>query len=202
MFASKLPDEIPLINDNELADPNRTYDIFSNNYFNLFNKYFPLTRMSKKSVKDKPHITSGIKVSIKYRDKLFKKSKENPSDVNRAAYNRFKNITTKTIRNAEKMYYKKLISSHNNNTINLWKIFGKILNKKKVKHKNINSLLINDVKTTEPQVITDSFNNFFCEIGERLANNFSNQNNYAYKKFLKDPAPNQSFCKTLMLQKL
>ena len=122
---------MPLINDNELADPNRTYDIFSNNYFNLFNKYFPLTRMSKKSVKDKPHITSGIKVSIKYRDKLFKKSKENPSDVNRAAYNRFKNITTKTIRNAEKMYYKKLISSHNNNTINLWKIFGKILNKKK-----------------------------------------------------------------------
>ena len=156
----------------------------------------------KKSVKDKPHITSGIKVSIKYRDKLFKKSKENPSDVNRAAYNRFKNITTKTIRNAEKMYYKKLISSHNNNTINLWKIFGKILNKKKVKHKNINSLLINDVKTTEPQVITDSFNNFFCEIGERLANNFSNQNNSDYKKFLRDPAPNQSFCKKLMLQKL
>ena len=193
MFASKLPDEIPLINDNELADPNRTYDIFSNNYFNLFNKYFPLTRMSKKSVKDKPHITSGIKVSIKYRDKLFKKSKENPSDVNRAAYNRFKNITTKTIRNAEKMYYKKLISSHNNNTINLWKIFGKILNKKKVKHKNINSLLINDVKTTEPQVITDSFNNFFCEIGERLANNFSNQNNSDFKKFLRDPAPQSIF---------
>ena len=64
---------------------------------------------------------------------------------------------------------------------------------KKVKHKNINSLLINDVKTTEPQVITDSFNNFFCEIGERLANNFSNQNNSDYKKFLKDPAPQSIF---------
>ena len=202
LFADKLPDEVPLINDNDLSDPNRTYDIFSNNYINLFNKYFPLTKMSKKSVKDKPHITSGIKVSIKYKNKLYKKYKENENEVNRAAYNRFKNHTTKTIRNAEKMYYKKIINSHNNSTTNLWKIFGKILNKKKVKHKNISSLLINDVKITEPQEITDSFNNFFCEIGENLAKNFSNVNNSDYKNFLRDPAPNQSSCTALMLQKL
>ena len=193
LFADKLPDEVPLLNDNDLSDPNRTYDIFSNNYINLFNKYFPLTKMSKKSVKDKPHITSGIKVSIKFKNKLYKKYKENKNEVNRAAYNRFKNHTTKTIRNAEKMYYKKIISSHNNSTTNLWKIFGKILNKKKVKHKNISSLLINDVKITDPQVITDSFNNFFCEIGENLAKNFSNLNNSDYKNFLSDPAPQSIF---------
>ena len=80
--------------------------MFSNNYLSLLNKYFPLTRMSKKVYKDKPHITSGIKVSIKFKNRLYKKFKENSNEVNRAAYNRFKNQTTKTIRNAEKIPYK------------------------------------------------------------------------------------------------
>ena len=193
LFAEKLLEEAPLINDNDLSDPNRAYDIFYNNYQSLFNKYFPLTRMSKKAAKDKPHITSGIKVSIKHKDRLFKKYKEKPNDVNHAIYNRYKNITTKTIRIAEKMYYRKIISSHTNSTTNLWKIFGKILNKKKVKHKITNSLLIDDVKVTEPQIITNSFNNFFCEVGEQLADKFDNVNISEHKKFLKDPAPQSIF---------
>ena len=193
LFAEKLLDEAPLINDNDLTDPNRAYDIFSNNYHRLFNKYFPLTRMSKKAAKDKPHITSGIKVSIKHKNRLYKKYKENSNEVNHAIYNRFKNNITKTIRTAEKMYYRKIISSHTNSTTNLWKIFGKILNKKKVKHKNTSSLLIDDVKVTEPQLITNSFNKFFCEIGEQLADKFDNVNISEHKKFLKDPAPQSIF---------
>ena len=77
LFAEKLSEEAPLINDNELTDSNRAYDIFSNNYLNLFNKYFPFTRMSKKCFKNKPHITSGIKVSIRFRNRLFKKYLKN-----------------------------------------------------------------------------------------------------------------------------
>jgi len=41
--------------------------------------------------------------------------------------------------------------------------------------------------------IADSFNNFFCEIGERLANNFSNHNKNDYKKFLNEPASQSIF---------
>ena len=149
--------------------------------------------MSKKAMNDKPHITSGIKVSIGHKDRLYKKYLENSNEVTRAIWRRFKNKLTETIRNAEKLYYKKIISNHKNSTTQLWKTFGKILNQNKVKHKNISSLLINDKKVTEPQVIADSFNNFFCNIGESLANKFSNQNNYDYKKFLKDPASQSIF---------
>ena len=48
LFADNLLEEEPLIHDNELTEPNRAYDIFSKNYYNLFNKYFPFVRMSKK----------------------------------------------------------------------------------------------------------------------------------------------------------
>ena len=193
MQIRNLLEEEPLINDSELTEPNRAYDMFSNNYYNLYNKYFPFVRMSKKAMNDKPHITSGIKVSIRHKERLYKKYLANSNEVTLAICKRYKNKLTETIRNAEKLYYKKIISNHKNSTTQLWKTFGKILNQNKVKHKSINSLLINDNKVTEPQVIADSFNNFFCNIGERLANKFSNQNNYDYKKFLKDPASQSIF---------
>ena len=47
--------------------------MFSSNYIKLFNKYFPYVKQSRKSFRDKPYITSGIKVSIKYKHKLYKK---------------------------------------------------------------------------------------------------------------------------------
>ena len=54
---------------------------------------------------DKPHITSGIKVSIRHKDRLYKKFKENHNKVNEAIYKRYKNKLNETIKNAEKLYY-------------------------------------------------------------------------------------------------
>ena len=64
------------------------------------------------------------------------------------------------------MYYKEKISHHQNSITQLWKTFGKILNKNKVKHKDINNLIINDKTVSEPQTIVNHFNKFYCEVGE------------------------------------
>ena len=156
--------EAPLINDNDLLDPDKVYDIFLKNYLYLLNKYFPLVRMSKRCLKDKPHITNGIKVSIRHKNKLFKEFLDDPSENNRYKWRRFKNKTDETIKKAEKLYYHKIIGSHKNSISQLWKTFGKILNKDKTKNKNISSLIINDDKVTEPQIIADSFNIFFVKL--------------------------------------
>ena len=103
-FADNLLNEAPLINDIDLTDPDRAYDIFSNNYLNLLNKYFPLVRLSKKSSKEKPHITRGIKVSIRQKNKLFKDYLDERTDENRYKWRTFKNKTDETIKNAEKLY--------------------------------------------------------------------------------------------------
>ena len=183
-----LDTEAPLISENELIDTNTSYDTFSTNYSNLFNKYFPYVRISRKSYKDKPHITSGIKVSIKNRNRLYKKYLDNPNETNHAIWKRFRNKTSETIKRAEELYYKKIINSHNNSSKDLWNTFGKILNKNKIKHKKINNLNINNKKITEPQELATSFNDFFSEIGQRLANNFPNDDISEYKKFLGNKA--------------
>ena len=68
LFKENLITENVLIEDNDLTDVDTAYNIFSNNYFNLFNKYFPYIKQSRKSFKDKPFITKGIKVSIKHKN--------------------------------------------------------------------------------------------------------------------------------------
>ena len=65
--------------------------------------------MSKKASKDKPYITSGIEVSIR-RNKLFKKYLNNPNEVNKVAWKRFRNKITELIKRAEQIYYKKLLT--------------------------------------------------------------------------------------------
>ena len=80
------------------------------------------------------------------------------------------------------------MSGHKNSIKTLWNTFGKILNSKKIKHSKIGSLNTNGTIQTEPQTISDTFNNFFSEIGEKLAKTFPNENNSEYKNFLGNSA--------------
>ena len=63
--------------------------------------------MSKKSFKDKPYITSGIKVSLKTKYRFYKKYLNNPNDENKAAWKCFRNKTSEIIKRTEEFYYKK-----------------------------------------------------------------------------------------------
>ena len=92
-FNENLMSELPLVSSNELTDVNSSFDTFSTNFLTLFDKYFPYVRISRKAFKDKPYITSGIKVSIRHRNKLFKKYLNNPNEINRAAFKQFRNKT-------------------------------------------------------------------------------------------------------------
>ena len=90
LFNESLTSELPLLNTSELTDTNSSFAIFSTKFLALFDKYFPYVRISRKAFKDKPYITSGIKVSIRYRNKLFKKYLNNPNNVNEAAWKKNK----------------------------------------------------------------------------------------------------------------
>ena len=85
-FNENIASELPLINQCELTEANHAYDTFSKRYLELFDKYFPYVKMSRKAFKNKPHITKGIQVSIRNRNKLHKKYLNNPTDVNKAIW--------------------------------------------------------------------------------------------------------------------
>ena len=191
LFLDNLENEQSLINENDLGEVNSSYNIFSTNYLNLFNKYFPYVRQSRSSYKDKPYITSGIKVSIKTRNMLYFKYLNNKNDINKSIWRRFRNKTRTVITRAQETYYNKLLNDHQNSSRQLWNTFGKILNKNKQNKRKIGNLNINGDKISDPQTITENFNNFFSQIGDNLAAKFAGNNTNEYKKYLGSPA-NQS----------
>ena len=124
--------------------------------------------MSRKQFKHKPYITKGILVSIRHKSKLLKKYLENDTAINEMNYKRFRNKLVNLIKRSEENYHRSLISKNNNNNKQLWKCFGKILNKKKIKHNRITSLEVNTSTTTNQQQIVEEFNSFFSNIGQNL----------------------------------
>ena len=110
------------------------------------------------------------------------KKEDNPTELNKTIWRNFSKKTTAIIRKAEQLYYRSMIDSQNNSSKNLWKTFGKILNKNKIKHNKINQLSHNNSKLTNSQEISETINNFFSEIGPSLASNFDNSNNNEHKK--------------------
>ena len=156
------------------SEANMEFNHFHNNLIALYNKYFPLVRMSRKQFKHKPYITKGILVSIHHKNKLLKKYLEHGTAINEINYKRFRNKLVNIIKKSEENYHRSLISKYNNNNKQLWKCFGKMLNNKKIKHNRINSLEINSTKTFDQQKIAEEFNNFFSNIGQNLAKNINN----------------------------
>ena len=152
----------------------------------MLNKYFPLIKLSRKKFKDKPWITNGIKVSIRHRNRLFKKYIEKRTDANELSWKRYRNKVNDCIKAAETHYYQTLLTKHNNHCQNLWKIFGKLIKKNKHKVK-ISKLKIDNTIISNPNQITESFNSFFTKIGENLAQSINNNEPEAYKEYLGDP---------------
>ena len=54
-FNESKTSEQPLISHDELTDTETSFNTLSANYSNLFDKYFPYVRMSRKEFKSKPH---------------------------------------------------------------------------------------------------------------------------------------------------
>ena len=73
LFKESLITENVLIEDSDLTDVDTAYNIFSNNYFNLFNKYFPYIKQSRKSFKDKPFITKSYQSKHQIQKQNFQK---------------------------------------------------------------------------------------------------------------------------------
>ena len=172
------------INDNNLQN---TYVELDKNYLELFNKYFPLIRQSHKQFKDKPYVTSGIKESIKSRNALYKAYRANPTEANEIIWKNKKNRIVDILRKSESDYYATIINNHAESSKMLWKTMGNILNKTKSNHSTINNLKTGNAISNDPQEITGNINNYFCTIGEELANKFKNSGNNEYKKAMLSP---------------
>ena len=94
-----------------------------------------------------------------------------------------KNMLNKIIKSTQQEYYKDLIKQHSNNCIGLWRTLGSIISNKN-KDSKINKLKVNTKTINDPKNIANTLNDFFTDIGPRLANKFQNINQNRFLKFM------------------
>ena len=110
------------------------------------------------------------------------------------AYKVYVNKLTK-IKNLSKMdYFERELRNNSSNPRKTWDTLQSLLPTKSNKSTNLpTKLLANDIELSNPKAIVESFNNFFSDIGPKLAEKFDWTNKASFKTFLKNRVTSSLF---------
>ena len=170
-------DLISMLNRDVFSDPNVTYAKIENALLECINKYLPTKRVKFNKYKHKKTswITNGLLRSILTRDNLYRrwKSKHPDSILYSRLQEEFNNYSchvNQLIRVAKTDYYQREFEKFKGDIKKTWRMINSILNRNR-KVNNFPSYIIGpNGKITDKQLIVNELNNYFCNIGQVLAN--------------------------------
>ena len=143
------------------------------NWTNLWSliteKHAPM-RQRRVSEKYCPWVTFDLKALARSRDKLKKSAMKTGSEIIMVAYRHLRNKVNSLNTRLKRAYFSKKISASESSLKETWKIINQLINRRS-KTTNISSLTVEDKRTTKNNEMTDTMNDFFCNIGEKLRSN-------------------------------
>ena len=173
---------------------NDAYDLFLNKFSELYNNHCPLKRFKIKQIPNKPWLTSGIKNAIKKKNNMYKVFLKRRNLENESRYKNYKNKLTEIIRNAKKQFFNNKFEKCKNNMKETWRNINNLLYKNKRKEKETSHFIYENEIINDKKRIANNFNNFFVEIGPKLANNIkSGENNIRPSEYIKARNNNNFF---------
>ena len=180
------------MNNDLSSDPNSNYDILHDHLTIMKDKHLPykFEKFNKHKHKNNKWISFGIIRSIKTRDMMYLKFKRcNQQSVE---YNTLKNnlhvfnyILKKTIREAKIQYYDKLFTQYKGDIKKTWQTISVIICKSNIKRKTLDKIIVDSKVIKDKQEICNKFNDFFANIGPKLASQIKPSSNKTYDTFLK-----------------
>ena len=168
----------------ESNDAQLSYTKFFNSFKTSYDSCFPL-KPKKSTYKERcPWLTQGLRSSIKIKNKLYLKSIKYPTDTNKTAYKQYKIRLRTLLRQCERNYYDSCFKANKNNMRKTWKLIKDALNKTK-RQSNAQNFNINNRTVDDKQLIANTFNNFFLNIGPNIAKNIPHSD-LDFNHFLKE----------------
>jgi hypothetical protein len=174
-----------------LNNPCQAYDMFLNKIITHYESSFPFVNRKRTKRDGNKWITDGLKISIKFKNKLYIKFKNRPTLVNEITYKRYKNRLRHLIAQVKKEYYQGLIDENRHNMKRLWKTLKEIIGSKK-KSSLSHEFVVNDSLCRDKAIIFDTFNQYFVNVGPSLASNIPNVDSNPLD-YLKGSYPNSLF---------
>ena len=165
-------------------DPTESYTAFFKDFFELYDKFFPMKKYKSKR-SNNLWISKGLKKSSKTKEVLYRKFIKNPSQKNERDYKIYRNKLNHLIRIAKKNYYSKRLDQAGNDIKSTWNTINELLGRVKSKsHLPVSFLNNNNEEVCDSKLIANDFNDYFVNIGPNLAKKF-NQGSDGFYKFLK-----------------
>ena len=149
------------------ADVNKSYDNFIQKLISHYNEHIPLIKSNNRKNNNKmPWITKGILCSIHTRNRLYKTSLRHPTFLNKDRYKKIRNKLTTLIRLSRKLYYSNKLAN-NNNLNKVWQTINELIKNSKKSYPD--TMNTNGVESNDPIEISNMFNEYFTNIGPKLA---------------------------------
>ena len=161
------------ISEVDWTDTQEFFDLVHSKLISLHEKCFPNIKTRKKYSSRKPWLSDALRSSIRYKNKLYHKYKEIPSVKNQTVYKSYRNKWNHVLKYAEKKCFRDCIISHKDNTRKSWSIIKKITNRHRKPNIQYKFKLNDGTVTDDKKYISESFNNFFINIGPTLAKSIS-----------------------------
>jgi hypothetical protein len=170
-----------------------------------FNKSFPITQTKIGYASKLPWLTEGLKSSIKRKHALHTAYLKHPTKEKKSIYTKFKNKLTQIMRRTEREHYQSELTASKSNMRKSWEIIKQIINKNSKKSVKLPKILINGNLCEDSQIISETFNNFFTNIGPILDKKIPQtatqplsfmQSNYSINMFL-NPTTEQEINKII-----
>ena len=151
------------------TDTQQAFDTFHKHLVEMYNKHFPKIRVKKKYNNRKPWLSEGLKNSIKQKNKLYLKFKKVSSALNDESYKCYKRKLQQLMKVAEKQHYHDLLVEYSNDIKKSWVVIKSIINKNKKPHIQGRFKIGENLITSDKELISNKFNDFFINIGPTLA---------------------------------
>ena len=144
---------------------NNKYNNFINTFSGYMNICFPTKKLFRKKENGNPWYTMKLKKlnSVKHSLYKLKKGNENLKPI----YNKFNAYYTRTVKATKHRYYQELFNKNKNNPKKTWQSLNKLAGRTK----NITEkpMQLKDAHLiTNPELVAEHMNNYFCNIGTSL----------------------------------
>ena len=149
------------------------YNVFYDAFYNVYNKAFPLSSENESNLKankkdfNDPWMTPQLLRCCRVKSKLLKTCRRFRNNVSKTKYKNYAKILKSAIRKAEQIYYSNMFHK-NTSSKNIWKNINSLLRPNC--NEQTNSEFLDCGSTiTDPKEIAIGFNNFFTNIGRKIA---------------------------------
>ena len=165
----------------QIKNSNEAYESFLTTFLPLYNKFFPkITYEVKTKTLLSPWMTRGLLKSSKKKQKLYEKYLKSRTNKNDTNYKAYKHLFEQLKNRSKKNHYENLLIKYRSNIKKTWDVIKEVIGKTKIKNNAPpRSLIINTIETYDQKTIANNFNDFFVNVGLKLAANIpASKTNY------------------------